>query len=116
MPQSPPKVTPEEFASHNWNLIRCGDKVRIITEPLAGVHDTVWIAKLYTPQRIRGQGYAREAMERLCEAADETSMILRLWVHSEGPMTNLQLIDFYESLGFEIVETNYVKMVRYPNP
>ena len=107
-------ITALEFANHCWDLIRCNEKVKVITEPAMDV-STVWISKLYSPQKIRRCGFAREAMERICQAADEASITLQLMVESEGAMSNAMLLEFYESLGFELTDGELLYMTRLPN-
>ncbi len=62
--------------------------------------NAVWIARLYTPPQIRRRGYAREAMEALCAAADEEGICLVLGINPYGEMNYAALKRFYQSLGF----------------
>lgn len=105
-----------DFINHDWDLLRDGDKVVLELCPYERPdRRMVYIETLFSPVRIRGRGYAREAMERLCQAADEHEVELRLAVVSSGPVTNFQLVGFYESLGFELYERNPIMMFRIPN-
>lgn len=105
------------FTCHNWDLVRECERITLGVEPYGHSTEGVYISKIYVPPKIRRRGYAREVMERLCQAADEESLDLYLWVQSDGPMTNLDLMIFYESLGFEVFEEvrSNDTMVRYHN-
>jgi predicted GNAT superfamily acetyltransferase len=81
----------------------------------------IWVARLYVPSRLRGKGYARAAMERLCEDADLTKTYLVLCINPyDDGLTYEQLLSFYESLGFERQEVVEVEgesgelLVRQP--
>lgn len=105
----------ERFCNQSWSLVR-EDKLISLDVNYAEVVgiEGAWIARLFSPAKVRGRGYAREAMERLCEAANDESIVLLLVVspYADCPMTYTQLMAFYESFGFE--EHDMGLMVRHP--
>jgi predicted GNAT family acetyltransferase len=106
----------EELAERNWSLRRDNDQIVLETR-YAYIDDQegILIEHLFTPSRIRGRGYAREAMERLCEVVDEESIPLFLCAEpfSDSPLTVSQLLSFYESLGFD--DSNREVLIRNPS-
>lgn len=65
----------------------------------------VYIIEIRVPKRHRRQGRARAALERMCLAADEAGLALSLRaVPFEGNLPTVDLIEFYEQLGFCLVE------------
>jgi hypothetical protein len=78
------------------------------------------IASLRTPQKKRGQGSARTAMQALIEQADRQGVALKLDASALDKKTSAaKLVSFYQSLGFEptgrkINAVGDIEMVRYP--
>jgi len=60
----------------------------------------VWVARIYTPEKHRGKGYARIGMRQLCAAADIEKVNLHIAPGSYGPMRNRDLVRWWKSLGF----------------
>lgn len=91
----------EMFARRGWSLIRDGRLVSLDLDVWTLLSGACWIARLFTPLEIRRRGYAREAMEALCAAADKSGVILVLSINAYGTMSREALFRFYSSLGFE---------------
>jgi ribosomal protein S18 acetylase RimI-like enzyme len=53
------------------------------------------------PEDCRGQGWGRKLMKEILEDADKNRWIIDLDPDSEGPMTQDELIAWYERLGFQ---------------
>jgi GNAT superfamily N-acetyltransferase len=102
----------QEFVDRRWSLIREEKWISLDVEVLEA-QNSIWISRIFTPRGIRSRGYGREALERLCEAADEDDVRLVLGVNPYGELTHEQLVCFYESVGFE---WDGELMVREPNP
>lgn len=62
--------------------------------------DVAIISKISVPDAARGQGVAREAMDRLVKVSDETGVSLALTPTSEFGASKSRLVKFYKSLGF----------------
>lgn len=110
----------EAFAEHCWDLLRQGDRIKLETDTYDEYGTQgVWINKLFVPRRLRGQGYAREAMTQICSAADEESIVLILDVcpYDVGGLSVAALTTFYESFGFELNGDTFNGniMIRQPN-
>ena len=110
----------EAFSDHCWDLLRQGERIKLDTELFVDLGiEGVWISKLLVPRRLRGQGYARWAMNQICQAADEESIVLILDAcpFDVGGLSVEALTTFYESFGFELngdtCDGNI--MVRQPN-
>ncbi len=59
------------------------------------------VSRLFVHKRIRGKGYARQAMDKLCLYADENQLDLILQPNAYGEMKQRQLIYWYKRLGFK---------------
>jgi hypothetical protein len=74
----------------------------------------VWVARIYTPEKYRGKGYARTGMLKLCEDADLLRVNLHIAPGSYGPMRNRDLVHWWKRLGFEKRDGSDTGYVRYP--
>lgn len=69
--------------------------------------DALLVTRLSVPAAYRRQGIATHLMKTLIAAADERSISLYLEVYASGDMSRSDLIDWYESLGFVMIEDNF---------
>src|SRR5574343_1761132 len=74
--------------------------VSIDVTPCAWDDNGVWIARVFTPEKYRGQGYARTGLRQLCAAADAERVNLHMSPNSYGPMKNRDLVHWVKRLGF----------------
>jgi hypothetical protein len=78
---------------------------------LAG--DAIYVMKIKTSERLRGQGAASEALAWLCSLADEHSVTLCLEVEpfDFGGLSEAELLGWYKRFGFT---GNAREMIREP--
>lgn len=74
----------------------------------------VWVARIFTTEGHRGEGFARIGMRGLCHAADETGVTLYISPNSYGPMKKRDLVAWWKRLGFKKKAKSDICYVRYP--
>ena len=95
------KVKLESFCFRRWSLHREGCLVSLEVDVfLLDDWNACWVSRLYTPPKIRRRGYARQAMQMLCDAADAEGIRLVLGINPYGDMSYADLERFYRSFGF----------------
>lgn len=91
----------EAFCERRWSLVREGKLVSLEVNPfLLEEWNSAWVSRLYVPPIIRRRGYARQAMQALCDAADDARLTLVLGINPYGDMSYADLERFYCSFGF----------------
>lgn len=70
------------------------------------------VTRIKVPPKMRGLGHARRLMAKLLQDADEEGVALVLAVEAyDGGLTNEQLIDWYQRMGFEWISEQSVKFL-----
>lgn len=79
---------------------------------LAKMDDNIAIVtRIIVPKGRRGHGYASKLMEKVLNDADEEGCMLVLAVESyDDGLTNEQLADWYERLGFKWMKANQLSL------
>lgn len=91
----------EAFCERQWSLVREGRLISLEVNPfLLEEWNSAWVSRLYVPPIIRRRGYARQAMQNLCDAADDARLTLVLGINPYGDMSYADLERFYRSFGF----------------
>jgi ribosomal protein S18 acetylase RimI-like enzyme len=74
--------------------------------------DVIELTSLRTQAAHRGQGYASDLMRDVCLEADVAQRFLFLCVEPEGGLGLNDLAQFYARLGFVVIQSDPLLMVR----
>lgn len=73
------------------------------------------IIEVYTLPELRGQGFAKELMEKVCAEADASAMALLIHVEPSDETTEkIRLQKFYAKFGFAVFQSEPLLMCRTP--
>jgi hypothetical protein len=94
-------------AKMKWKFIQAGESV---TQPI----QVVELLSIHTPKSQQGKGLARAAMQKIIGVADANNMWMMLEAIPFGndkSMTSWQLVEFYKTVGFEVVSYGFRPMM-----
>ncbi len=94
-------------AKMKWKFIQAGESV---TQPI----QVVELLSIHTPKSQQGKGLARAAMQKITGVADANNMWMMLEAIPFGndkSMTSWQLVEFYKTVGFEVVSYGFRPMM-----
>ena len=79
--------------------------VTIAIADLSEIEDGVWeVNRLNVPRHQQGMGYGKRLIQRVCKAADDEGVTLRLNVNPYGSLDRDALVAWYERYGFVVEE------------
>jgi ribosomal protein S18 acetylase RimI-like enzyme len=75
----------------------------------ANLKSVIEISQLHTEEWHRNKGHANKLMDSICEDADKSGSVLMLM-----PAEHEWLVHWYETHGFQVIQTGPVLMARPP--
>lgn len=62
--------------------------------------ETFVVTRINVPQQFRGKGHGSKLLKMVLDAADEAQVTLELDVYASGPLSDEDLVFWYERHGF----------------
>lgn len=108
----------DTILNKSWSSLikRDGRSVGLVSVDLGPMptekYEGIWLARIKTPVNFRNKGYATKAMKTLIEACRAAKVDLYLmpgaYGENDGGLSQKQLINWYERLGFKEVNPETV--------